>query len=510
MSGLLTHSLLAHSAAALPQAAQAFLGGLLASMAVLGVLAVGKLRHSHLVLTCGYTMAATMAWLAFSGLASAFLGPAQGRWVFMLGLLALGLSLAVAGRIPFGRLVGPTVIRPMNRWLVASTSVAMALALLPWIACGLAGAGLLGTVLPWLAILTLTRMTQQSDRLHTRLEARNAQLSQELAERDVSRHAMEAANREIQRAMDQLEQAASVDRLTGAWNRRRFEESAQAEMALAQRSQQALSLIMFDLDHFKRVNDTHGHGTGDMVLVATAQTVLGQLRASDSLVRWGGEEFLVLAPATSQEGALALAEKLRAAVEAVAYPDVGQVTISLGVTAYAAGEPLHQWVQRADGAMYQAKAWGRNRAVSAQAPVSPTLAPRPLVEVVWDDAFTSGHPLIDRQHQMLFRLTSSLLAALTEGQPQDEIALKLQSLIAHSAQHFMDEEALLKLSGYADLAQHAAIHAELLDRARSLHEQVLTGRLDFGVLVGYLAKDLVRGHLLTEDRNYFSALLKEA
>jgi hemerythrin len=74
----------------------------------------------------------------------------------------------------------------------------------------------------------------------------------------------------------------------------------------------------------------------------------------------------------------------------------------------------------------------------------------------------------------------------------------------------MDEEALLKLSGYADLAQHAAIHAELLDRARSLHEQVLAGRLDFGVLVGYLAKDLVMGHILTEDRDYFSALLKEA
>ena len=354
------------------------------------------------------------------------------------------------------------------------------------------------SVLALLAVLFLARAVRQAAHLRSELEIRNSELASHLQALEGARRSAENANSAIQRAMDQLEQAAATDRLTGAWNRRRFEESAQAEMSLAQRRQQALSLIMLDLDHFKRVNDTFGHGTGDMVLVATAQTLQGQLRASDSLVRWGGEEFLVLVPATSQKGALALAEKLRAAVEAVTYPEVGQITISLGVAAYAPGEPLPQWIQRADDALYQAKARGRNGVVPAKAPASPNLAPRPLVEMVWDDAFASGQPLIDRQHQLLFRLASSLLAGLTESQPHEEIALKLQSLIAHIAQHFFDEEALLRQSGYAALPQHTAIHAELLARARGFHEQVQAGRLDFGVLVSYLAKDLVMGHLLTE------------
>jgi diguanylate cyclase (GGDEF)-like protein len=105
---------------------------------------------------------------------------------------------------------------------------------------------------------------------------------------------------------------------------------------------------MFDLDHFKRVNDTFGHGAGDVVLAGTAQAVRQHLRLSDALIRWGGEEFLVMAPATRLEGALGLAEKLRAAMAAIDFPTVGQVTMSLGVSEYALGEGLDEWIERTD------------------------------------------------------------------------------------------------------------------------------------------------------------------
>ena len=218
----------------------------------------------------------------------------------------------------------------------------------------------------------LAVVANQAHTLEAMVAQRNAELSARLRELSEARQSSELANQSLQRALDQLEQVASTDRLTGAWNRRRFEEAVLPEIALAHRRRDPLSLLMFDLDHFKRVNDTFGHGAGDAVLAGTAQTVRMHLRASDSLVRWGGEEFLVMTPATRLEGAMGLAEKLRAAVEAVDFPDVGHVTMSLGVSEYAIGEGLEEWIERTDQALYRAKAEGRNR---ARPPSSPAESP---------------------------------------------------------------------------------------------------------------------------------------
>jgi len=356
----------------------------------------------------------------------------------------------------------------------------------------------------------LAIVANQAYTLEGMVAQRNAELSARLRELSEARQSSELANQSLQRALDQLEQAASTDRLTGAWNRRRFEEAVLPEIALAHRRRDPLSLLMFDLDHFKRVNDTYGHGAGDAVLAGTAQTVRLHLRASDSLVRWGGEEFLVMTPATRLEGALGLAEKLRAAVEAIDFPDVGHVTMSLGVSEYAVGEGLEEWIERTDKALYQAKSEGRNRAIAAPAPERPDveLSPeRSLLEVIWEDTYASGHALVDAQHQRLFRLASTLMSTLTESRPLTEVSLRLETLLAHTAQHFHDEEALLRQARYPDLAEHAAVHASLLSKAWKLQAEVKAGQLDFGRLVSFLALDLVKGHILTEDRAYFSHLL---
>jgi diguanylate cyclase (GGDEF)-like protein/hemerythrin-like metal-binding protein len=265
---------------------------------------------------------------------------------------------------------------------------------------------------------------------------------------------------------------------------------------------------MFDLDHFKRVNDTFGHGAGDAVLVGLVQCVRQHLRASDALIRWGGEEFLVMVPATRLEGAMALAEKMRAAVAGIDFPGIGQVTMSLGVAQYAPGESLSRWIERADQALYAAKASGRNRAQAALMPevIAEAFPGRPLPEVVWDDAYNSGHARIDKQHQRLFQLANSLLAVLTGETPLAEVSLRLETLLAHTSQHFHDEEAFLREARYPGLAQHATVHAGLLARARQLQEEVQSGRLDFGKLASFLALDLVKGHFLSEDQNYFDHL----
>lgn len=313
----------------------------------------------------------------------------------------------------------------------------------------------------------------------------------------------ERANQGLQQAMEVLEWAAGTDRLTGAWNRRRFEEAATAEMALVRRRKGPVSLMIFDLDFFKSVNDTHGHNVGDTVLKEIAHVAREQLRASDALARWGGEEFIVLSPATRIDGALSLAEKIREAIALRPFPGVGQVTVSIGVAEYSNGEDLVTWIQRADEALYQAKQEGRNRVMKARAMDGMEFPPSHLLEIAWEETYACGHPAIDAQHCKLFTLTNSLIGAISSDQPPTEVSMRLRRLMAHTAQHFHDEEALLTRVGYPDLPAHAAEHHRLLEKASRFEWEVDAGKADVSQFVGFLILDLVQGHILIEDRNFF-------
>ncbi len=160
---------------------------------------------------------------------------------------------------------------------------------------------------------------------------------------------------------------ATVDPLTRAFNRRKLAEVLAEETARARRYGTPLAVILFDVDHFKRVNDAYGHDAGDAVLAEMARLVMGILRESDRLARWGGEEFLVVAPGVGLGGGMELAERLRAAVAGQKFPGVPGVTASFGVSEYRPGEAVEPLVKRADAALYRAKEGGRNR-VEGQAP----------------------------------------------------------------------------------------------------------------------------------------------
>jgi diguanylate cyclase (GGDEF)-like protein len=169
-----------------------------------------------------------------------------------------------------------------------------------------------------------------------------------------------------ERAEHIAQQLASLDPLTGTFNRRTFIELAEKELSHARRVDAPVSLIMLDLDHFKRVNDTHGHLVGDHVLQHFADLVRTQLRQEDILVRFGGEEFCVLLPDVAGPGAVALAGRIRRVVEAAPLRVDGleiAVTTSAGVAARIDEGPegLDRLIGRADEALYVAKHRGRNR-----------------------------------------------------------------------------------------------------------------------------------------------------
>lgn len=160
-----------------------------------------------------------------------------------------------------------------------------------------------------------------------------------------------------------LEHQAFYDPLTDAANRGYFETLLEQEARRAQRYEHPCSLLLLDIDHFKRINDTFGHEVGDEVLRSLVHALGKRLREADVLGRWGGEEFVILLPGTDETRSQHVAEKLREQVAATAFPRVGRVTISLGVAGYRSGEPVKDWVKRADEAMYAAKEGGRNRVV---------------------------------------------------------------------------------------------------------------------------------------------------
>ena len=160
-----------------------------------------------------------------------------------------------------------------------------------------------------------------------------------------------------------IEQTALTDSLTGIGNKRALDEALQRASAMADRHGAPWSLILCDLDHFKLINDNHGHVVGDHILARTAEKLEQALRNSDTVYRFGGEEFAILLPHTNEQEARDVADRIRAAIESIRV-DGGEtpltVTASCGVAMHLTDEQPEQWLARADEALYRAKAAGRN------------------------------------------------------------------------------------------------------------------------------------------------------
>ena len=282
-------------------------------------------------------------------------GPASSLGWYVVAREPLALAFAEARRaqgIAIGVGLAVALLGAAIAWL-AARRISMDLYALAKAAHEI-GAGTAGaSIVPSHSSREVQILSSALDRMTRRLLAHSHEMEETVRQR----------TQELQRANQALEMQARSDPLTGLLNRRGLEGQFDFAIALARRSGRPLSLLTVDVDHFKRVNDTHGHGAGDQVLQGLARTLQQRLRRSDVAARIGGEEFVALLPDTGLKEAQATADALRLAVAAQEYPQVGHITISLGVSALRGGDEdgASALLQRADAALYQAKGEGRNR-----------------------------------------------------------------------------------------------------------------------------------------------------
>jgi two-component system cell cycle response regulator len=183
------------------------------------------------------------------------------------------------------------------------------------------------------------------------------------------RDLLQESAEELRRRAEAASEMSMTDALTGLLNRYGLQRALQRELSEARRYTRPLSCLLLDIDFFKSINDTHGHAAGDAALVQAARVLTESVRGSDVVCRYGGEEFLVLAPETDARGAHSLAEKIRLAVSSRLFGDGGRVfalTLSAGVAELRPGESGNDMIARADLTLYQAKQRGRDRVEAAE------------------------------------------------------------------------------------------------------------------------------------------------
>jgi diguanylate cyclase (GGDEF)-like protein/hemerythrin-like metal-binding protein len=312
---------------------------------------------------------------------------------------------------------------------------------------------------------------------------------------------------ELRSRIIELEKLSATDRLTGAWNRSHFDKTIAVELTRSVRYHQPVALVLLDIDHFKQVNDMHGHAVGDEVLRELVKVVQSSIRTSDMLFRWGGEEFVILAPSTSYRSATKLAETLRAKLEQHKIKTAGNITISLGVAEHVSSESEISWFGRADAALYAAKNSGRNRVVVDQHGSSDLWAvdqSAMILRLSWHESYDCGEPTIDQEHRRLFELANALIdAAFDRASNPHNFDEALNKLLTHVMQHFANEEAILARHHYAGLEIQAQAHKRLVEHALQLRDAAAAGGVTIGELVDFLADEVVARHMLKTDREFY-------
>lgn len=315
---------------------------------------------------------------------------------------------------------------------------------------------------------------------------------------------------------EQLRTLSQTDSLTGLSNRRRFSEMATEELTRAIRYKHPISMLIFDIDHFKTINDNFGHQAGDGALVELAQVVLDCTRESDSVARWGGEEFTVLMPFTGLVAAASVGEKIREKVAQHPFKNGLKLTVSIGVAEWQLhDESVDSLVSRADDALYQAKETGRNRIILAPppCPVSNSLGgAEPAVRLHWRKKYESGNKDIDLQHMVIFNMAQKALY-LAKAPQLDEIdgavfkeAINLtDEMIAQTCAHCEFEENLLSGLNWQNLDSHRTDHQRLIARAKDLRQAVVgsTAPNQLRALINFLAIEVIVNHMLQSDSTYF-------
>ena len=328
----------------------------------------------------------------------------------------------------------------------------------------------------------------------------------------VMKRKIEQANKELLMLNEQLKEenekllkSAITDELTGVYNRKFFEKRVVEEMEIADRANEHISLIIFDLDRFKLVNDNFGHQFGDEVLKRTTQIAGDLIRKTDFLNRVGGEEFAIILPNTNKAQAVFVAEKVRKALEDNKHFKVGQVTGSFGVAERMKAESLRSWYKRADNALYQAKNTGRNRVVDSDKIDIPLVS----LQVQWRQEWNCGNDEIDEQHDKILQIANDLITKIYAGASHNECMDMIKLFLEYAVNHFATEERILMEIEYDGLIAHIKKHEYLTNKAIYLKECYEKKELQPAAFLSFIIDEVVVEHLTKEDTKFF-ALLKRS
>ena len=328
----------------------------------------------------------------------------------------------------------------------------------------------------------------------------------------VMKRKIEQANKELLMLNEQLKEenekllkSAIKDELTGIYNRKFFEKRVVEEMEIADRANEHISLIIFDLDRFKLVNDNFGHQFGDEVLKRTTQIAGDLIRKTDFLNRVGGEEFAIILPNTNKAQAVFVAEKVRKALEDNKHFKVGQVTGSFGVAERMKAESLRSWYKRADNALYQAKNTGRNRVVDSDKFDIPLVS----LQVQWRQEWNCGNDEIDEQHDKILQIANDLITKIYAGASHNECMDMIKLFLEYAVNHFATEERILMEIEYDGLIAHIKKHEYLTNKAIYLKECYEKKELQPAAFLSFIIDEVVVEHLTKEDTKFF-ALLKQS
>lgn len=303
-----------------------------------------------------------------------------------------------------------------------------------------------------------------------------------------------------------LKTLADTDDLTCLYNRYYLDRRILSEIERSTRYKQPLSLVLFDIDHFKNINDTWGHPRGDKVLIAIADVVTKAIRYPDIIARWGGEEFAVLLPQTDLNQAAVVAEKLRTALEQYNHPGIGTITASFGVAEIKFNEPWESWFKRVDIALYQAKDQGRNRVVLNDEIHEANFS---YVRINWDTRWDSGHKMIDFQHRELLEVSNNLLERFLSKEQTIPSLKELDHLCDLIITHFDEEEIYQKSVGYPNHELHSQEHRELIARVMVFKEKFEKGNMLPSTFFTFIIDEIIMNHLLTEDVKFYPYIAEE-
>ncbi len=331
-------------------------------------------------------------------------------------------------------------------------------------------------------------------------------------------------------AEEHIHHLAFYDSLTRIPNRRLLNDRLEQAIVAGRRTACYGALMFLDLDNFKPLNDTHGHKAGDLLLIEAAHRIGSCIRETDTVARFGGDEFVVLLSELKEEqsestaGAGRVAEKIRASMSepyrlVIRQNDGSEITIehqctsSIGVVVFNHQATCEEVLKRADMAMYEAKGAGRNCVVfNKRITINSGMGRRgaAIDHLDWHHSYACGEPIIDEEHRRIFELANQLIdSALTRNENPEKFDVDLGRLLVYVVQHFISEEAILARHHYDDLKSHAHDHKKLIEHAQKLRDSALTGDITIGELVSFLVEEVVAQHMLKTDHKFFPHFSKE-